>query len=107
MPSVNDLQREDPMIAAIYARKSTEQTGVSEEARSVTLQVENARAFAASKGWVVADEHVFTDDGISGAEFKNRPGFARLMAAVERPPFQALVMSEPSRLGREAVATSA
>src|SRR5215831_10379429 len=109
MSSVNDLQREDPMIAAIYARKSTEQTGVSEEARSVTLQVENARAFAASKGWVVADEHVFTDDGISGAEFKHRRGFVRLMAAVDRPrpPFQVLVMSEPSRLGREAVATSA
>src|SRR5262245_32421215 len=100
---VNNPQREDAIVlVAIYARKSTEQTRVSEEARSVTLQVENARAFAASKGWVVADEYVFTDDGISGAEFKNRPGFAKLMAAVAqpRPPFEVLVMSEPSRLGR-------
>ena len=32
------------MIAAIYARKSTEQTGVADEARSVTRQIEHARA---------------------------------------------------------------
>jgi len=30
------------MIAAIYARKSTEQTGVSEDAKSVTRQIEHA-----------------------------------------------------------------
>ena len=97
------------MIAAIYARKSTEQTGVAEEARSVARQVERARAFAASKGWAVAEEHIYCDDGVSGAEFKNRPGFAALMAAVARPRpgFAVLVMSETSRLGREAVATSA
>ena len=32
------------MIAAIYARKSTEQTGVADDAKSVTRQVEHARA---------------------------------------------------------------
>jgi hypothetical protein len=37
-------------IAAIYARKSTEQTGVADEQKSVARQVENARAFAAAKG---------------------------------------------------------
>jgi hypothetical protein len=31
------------MIAAIYARKSTEQTGLADEARSVTRQIEHAR----------------------------------------------------------------
>ena len=31
------------MIAAIYARKSTEQHGVSDEEKSVTRQVEHAR----------------------------------------------------------------
>jgi DNA invertase Pin-like site-specific DNA recombinase len=55
----------------------------------------------------VADEHVYVDDGISGAEFANRPGFLRLMNAVKpRPPFQLLVMSEESRLGREAIETA-
>src|SRR5262245_55093208 len=58
-------------------------------------------------GWVVADEHVYVNDGISGAEFANRPGFLRLMNALRpRPPFQALIMSEESRLGREAIETA-
>jgi hypothetical protein len=39
------------MIAAIYARKSTEQHGVSDDAKSVTRQVDHARLFAKRKGW--------------------------------------------------------
>jgi hypothetical protein len=38
------------MTAAIYARKSTDQSGVSVEQRSVARQVEHARAYAARKG---------------------------------------------------------
>ena len=95
------------IVAAIYARKSTDQSGVSDEQRSVARQVDHARAYAARKGWSVADEHVYVDDGISGAEFATRPGFLRLMNALKpRPPFQALVMSEESRLGREAIETA-
>src|SRR5437867_653457 len=95
------------MIAAIYARKSTEQTGIVDEQKSVARQIDHARAYASRKGWIVADEHVYVDDGISGAEFANRPGFLRLMNALKpRPPFQVLVMSEESRLGREAIETA-
>jgi DNA invertase Pin-like site-specific DNA recombinase len=57
------------MIASIYARKSTDQTGVTDEARSVTRQIEHAREYASRKGWTVSDHHVYVDDGISGAEF--------------------------------------
>ena len=90
------------MIAAIYARKSTEQNCVADQQKSVTRQVEHARAYAIAKGWTVDDSAVFVDDGISGAEFANRPGFLRLMNALKpRPPFQVLVMSEESRLGRD------
>jgi DNA invertase Pin-like site-specific DNA recombinase len=93
------------MIAAVYARKSTEQQ-VADEEKSVTRQIEHARAYARGKGWAVADELVFVDDGISGAEFLKRPGFLRLMNALKpRPPFQVLVMSEESRLGRESIET--
>ena len=95
------------MIAAIYARKSTEQTGVSDEEKSVARQIEHAKAYALRKGWTVSNEHVFVDDGISGAEFVKRPGFIRLMNTLKpRPPFQVLIMSEESRLGREAIETS-
>src|SRR5262245_32606590 len=95
------------MIAAIYARKSTEQTGVADEARSVARQIEHARAYAARKGWTIAEAHIYADDGISGAEFVKRPGFLRLMNTLTpRPPFQVLVMSEESRLGREQIETA-
>ena len=94
------------MIAAIYARKSTEQTGVAEDQRSVTRQVEHARTYAERKGWQVAEEHIYVDDGISGAEFKNRPGLVRLLNALQPTPgFQVLVMSETGRVGREQVLT--
>ena len=65
---------EIPVIATIYARKSTEQTGVADDQKSVARQVDHARSYAARKGWTVADEYVYVDDGISGAEFANRPG---------------------------------
>ena len=92
------------MIAAIYARKSTEQNGTADEERSVARQVAHARAYAERKGWTVAESHVYVDDGISGAEFAGRPGFVRLMNALKsRPGFDILIMSEESRLGREQI----
>src|SRR5467141_1452456 len=95
------------MIAAIYARKSTDQSGAVDEAKSVTRQIDHGRAYGARKGWHVSDDCVFVDDGISGAEFANRPGFLRLMNSLKpRPAFQVLIMSEESRLGREAIETA-
>jgi DNA invertase Pin-like site-specific DNA recombinase len=91
------------MTAAIYARKSTDQN-VPDEEKSITRQIDRARAYAIAKGWAVADAHVYVDDGISGAEFVKRPGFIRLMNALKpRPGFQVLIMSEESRLGRESI----
>ena len=96
------------MICAVYARKSTDQSDVTDEARSIARQVESARAYAERKGWTIAPEHLYVDDGISGAIFgAGRPGLARLLNALfRRPPFQVLVMSEASRIGREAIETS-
>jgi DNA invertase Pin-like site-specific DNA recombinase len=95
------------MMAAIYARKSTEQNGVADEQKSVARQIEHARQYAIRKGCTVDDTYIYVDDGISGAEFANRPGFLRLMNALKpRPSFQVLVMSEESRLGREAIETA-
>ena len=93
------------MIAALYARKSTEQA----EAASVKRQIEHGKAFAAEHGWQVPEDLIFADDGISGSEFASRPGFMRLMASLgskrQRPAFQALIVSELSRLGRELLET--
>ena len=94
------------MIAAIYARKSTEQH-VSDEAKSVTRQIENATAFALARGWTVADGHTYVDDGISGTEFEKRPAFSRMMCALRpKAPFQVLIVSEQKSIGREMSETS-
>ena len=92
------------MKAGIYARKSTDDNDRNEENKSVTRQVERARAYANTKGWTVDEEFIFTDDGVSGAEFENRPAFVRLIASLPKkgkPPFDVIVMSESSRLGRD------
>jgi site-specific DNA recombinase len=95
------------MHAAVYARVSKEKIGVTEEAKSPARQIENARAFAVARGWTIAEAHVYVDDGISGAEFKRRPGFQRMLAAAltPRPPFQILIVSEQKSIGREASET--
>ena len=95
------------MLAAIYVRKSTAQTGMSEDARSVERQKARARDYAARRGWTVSEEHVYEDDGISGAEFARRPGFQRLIETLKRlSPFQFLIVMDESRLGRESIETA-
>ena len=73
------------MIAAIYARKSTVQE-VADTEKSTARQIEHAKAYAKRKGWTVDDRYIYVDDGISGAEFANRPAFLRLMAAATQKP---------------------
>jgi DNA invertase Pin-like site-specific DNA recombinase len=102
------VDRRRIVIAAIYARKSTDQSKVADDAKSVARQIEHARAYAVRKDWVIDENSIFVDDNVSGAEFAHRPGFVRLMAALTptTPPFQVLIMSEESRLGRESIETA-
>ena len=49
---------------------------------------------------------MYVDDAVSGAEFAKRPGYVRLLNALSpRAPFDVLVVSELSRLGREQLET--
>ena len=62
--------------------------------------------YATRHGWSVADEHIYVDDGISGAEFERRPAPPRLLNALKpRPPFQALLITDRDRIGREQIET--
>jgi site-specific DNA recombinase len=89
------------MRCAVYARKSTAQD-VAQEEKSVIVQIEDARGFATARGWTVAEDAVFADDAISGAEFERRPAFMALMARLQpRPTFAVLLVSELKSLGRE------
>ena len=87
------------MKAAIYARKSNDDNDKSDDNKSVTRQIKHAKAYAKSKGWTVDEEHIYVDDGISGAEYQNRPGLINLLAHVKE--FDFLVMSESARFGRD------
>ncbi|MBI4516730.1 MAG: recombinase family protein [Deltaproteobacteria bacterium] len=87
--------------AALYARKSTEDP----QADSVLRQVAHGREAAARLQAVVVEEFVCVDDGVSGAEFTNRPGLLRLLAGARRRAFDLVVVSEPSRLGRDRLRT--
>lgn len=90
------------MIAAVYARKSTAQDDVAEEAKSVTRQVDGAKSFIAAKGWTLDEHHVYTDDGVSGALFANRAEFQRMMRDAAAGAFEAVVFYDLDRFGRNA-----
>ncbi len=94
-------------VAAIYARKSTEDERSAEDGKSIERQREHATAFAEKHGWRVDPDLVFSDEATSGAEFKRRPGLARLLAALESKAFDALIVMEQSRLGRDTIRTLA
>src|SRR5262252_4078981 len=98
------------MIAALYCRKSTDDSDRNAEARSTRRQIESATAYAERKGWTVDPRWIFLDENTSGAEWKHRPGFNALLAALEgagRPPFDVVIVSELSRIGRDTVRTPA
>src|SRR4030095_11632407 len=90
------------MIAAIYARKSTEQTGADADAKSVANQIANARAFAVTKGWTVAEDYIYADDAVCGAEIRKLKQRQRLLDVLASPsrPFQVLIMRDASRFSR-------
>src|SRR5947207_15830847 len=88
------------MRAAVYCRKSTDQSDVHESEKSVAHQRERCLALIESKGWTLVEGHVYTDDGISGAIFgAGRPALLRLMEAVKTKahPFDVLVAYDESR----------
>jgi site-specific DNA recombinase len=95
------------MIAAVYARKSTEDTRSKEEGRSTARQIENATTYATAQGWTVDPDLIFVDENISGGEFVSRPGLAACRAAAAAHRFEKLVVMERSRIGRDTIRTLA
>ena len=90
------------MIAAIYARKSSDEPGRDAEDASCPTQIDRAREFAKAKGWRVDEGSVFRDDGVSGSEFSKRHGLQTLLAALKPTPrFKVLIVRNESRLGRD------
>lgn len=88
------------MIAAIYARKSTD-----EQTESIPTQVENGLAFGARRGWTTPPDLVFKDTG-SRAEFVKRSDLTRLRVAAARKAFDVVIMRDDSRLGGDMLRTT-
>lgn len=88
------------MRVAIYARVSTD-----EQAQSAEAQERDARRFCESRGWSVVE--VYRDIGVSGAEWDSRPEIARARLDIEREPrpWDALVVRDLDRIGRDTART--
>ena len=88
------------MRAALYVRVSTDR---QQQAQTIEQQVTQLRAYVAARdGWTVAAEHVFRDDGYSGAKL-DRPGLDALRDRAAQAAFDVVLVTAPDRLARKLV----
>jgi site-specific DNA recombinase len=85
------------MRAAIYARVST---GRQERDQTIDGQLTALRQWATEQGHELRPEHVFTDEGHSGARL-DRPGLDRLRDAAREGELDVLAVYSPDRLARK------
>jgi site-specific DNA recombinase len=85
------------MLAAIYARVSTER---QERQQTITSQLAALRAWAEAEGHELNEEHVFHDEGFSGARL-DRPGLDSLRDAVRDGAVTLVGVLAPDRLARK------
>jgi site-specific DNA recombinase len=85
------------MQVGIYARVSTQRQA---QAQTIDQQLTRLRAYVEQKGWQVADEHIYRDDGFSGASL-SRPGLDRLRDRVALAELDVVVITAPDRLARK------
>ena len=88
------------MRVAFYVRVSTERQQV---AQTIEQQVDQLRAYLSTQpGWEVREEHVFRDDGCSGAKLDRR-GLDALRDHAARAAFDVVLITTPDRLARNYV----
>lgn len=87
------------MHVAVYARVSTVRQA---QAQTTDQQLDRLRAHAEKRGWSLAADRVFRDDGYSGASLR-RPGLDRLRDAAAGARLDCILITEPDRLARNYV----
>jgi site-specific DNA recombinase len=85
------------MRAAIYARVSTER---QEQQQTIGSQVATLRDWAAARDHVLAEAHVFRDEGYSGSRL-DRPALDALRDAVRDAAVDVVAVFSPDRLARK------
>jgi site-specific DNA recombinase len=87
------------MRAAVYARVSTTRQA---QAQTIEQQLDRLRAAVAGRGWELDDQHVYRDDGYSGASL-GRPGLDRLRDHAALAELDVVMVAAPDRLARNYV----
>src|SRR4051794_31838590 len=87
------------MQVAAYARVSSRRQA---QAQTIEQQLDRLRTHAAACGWELVQEHVFRDDGYSGASL-GRPGLDRLCDAAAGARLDRVLITAPDRLARNSV----
>jgi site-specific DNA recombinase len=87
------------MRVAAYARVSTTRQA---QAQGIEQQLDRLRAAAAERGWDLDDQHVYRDDGYSGARI-GRPGLDRLRDRAALADLDLVLVTAPDRLARNYV----
>ena len=87
------------MRAAVYARVSTTRQA---QAQGIEQQLDRLRAAVTERGWELDDQHVYRDDGYSGARL-GRPGLDRLRDHAALAGLDVVVVAAPDRLARNYV----
>jgi site-specific DNA recombinase len=87
------------MRVAAYARVSTTRQA---QAQGIEQQLDRLRAAAAERGWDLEDQHVYRDDGYSGARI-GRPGLDRLRDHAALAELDIVLVTAPDRLARNYV----
>ena len=85
-------------IGCAYIRVSDE----SQDEYSPDSQLKKIREYASKEGYIIPDEYVFYDDGISGRSVKKRDDFKRMiaMAKDKSHPFEKIYVWKFSRFAR-------
>ena len=88
------------MAIALYVRVSTSR---QQQTQTIEQQLDRLRAkVAAEPDWHLTDEHVYRDDGYSGASL-NRPGLDRLRDHAALGALELVLLTAPDRLARKYV----
>jgi len=87
------------MRVAIYVRVSTQRQA---QTQTIEQQIERLKASICDKGWLLEVEHIYRDDGRSGAKL-NRPGLDSLRDHAALAEFDVVLVTAPDRLARNYV----
>lgn len=89
-------QKPSPLRAAVYCRISQQDVRVDK----VLNQEKDCRDFAARCGYVVVEDAVFADDGISAYKKRDRPGYDEMLSDAEAGKFDVIVATAEDRFNR-------